>query len=572
MKITETLLKQHAGQQSFARGKAYFDQQRVSGLTEYQKIISATVRGNEPYHVKLWFKGKQLKYSCSCPVGSDGDFCKHGVAVGLAYRHQLDTKALASSSAAVEISDLPVFLATQEPSFLIQLIMEQVVDNEHLANRLLLKAEKSRATGKKLDLKSYLKKFNQATETAGFVDYYQSNEYAQGISVLIDSFQELLTEGFAVEVVTLTEHAIVRLDEKLLEIDDSSGVVGGLLRGLEALHLEACLLAKPDGVRLAEWIFQAQMEGHFDVLSDAAEHYKEVLQEAGLRRYQALAEAAWSEVSPLMPGDKEEFTQGRYTLTRIMESFARASDDLEVLIAIKSRDLSSGYRYLEIAKLYQNAEQVNRAIEWAERGVEAFKQDPDARLRDFLAEMYHHEGRDHDAVQQMWQKFAERTGLEEYQSLKHYAEYCGDWPSWRDKALQLARSPIEGHQNHRHPAWGRKNSSLLVRIFLWEKEVDAAWQEAKVGGCHPDVWLTLAVAREQDHPEDAIPIYQRQVEALVDRRQNESYQEAGKYVKKVERLFLRLNQHQAFQQYLSSLKVQHKPKRNFMQVLAGHGW
>jgi hypothetical protein len=29
--------------------------------------------------------------------------------------------------------------------------------------------------------------------------------------------------------------------------------------------------------------------------------------------------------------------------------------------------------------------------------------------------------------------------------------------------------------------------SELVRIFLWEKDVDSAWREAKSGGCSSDL-------------------------------------------------------------------------------------
>jgi hypothetical protein len=62
-------------------------------------------------------------------------------------------------------------------------------------------------------------------------------------------------------------------------------------------------------------------------------------------------------------------------------------------------------------------------------------------------------------------------------------------------------------------AWAaRADHSELVTIFLWEKDVEAAWREAREGGCSNDLWMDLARKRETNHPEDALPIYQRQVQ------------------------------------------------------------
>lgn len=46
----------------------------------------ATVRGTRDYRVTLWVEDGDLASSCTCPVGGDGLFCKHCVAVALAYR------------------------------------------------------------------------------------------------------------------------------------------------------------------------------------------------------------------------------------------------------------------------------------------------------------------------------------------------------------------------------------------------------------------------------------------------------------------------------------------------------
>jgi uncharacterized Zn finger protein len=112
----------------------------------------------------------------------------------------------------------------------------------------------------------------------------------------------------------------------------------------------------------------------------------------------------------------------------------------------------------------------------------------------------------------------------------------------------------------------------LVRIFLWEKDVEAAWAEAKRGGCAHDLWMDLAAKRERDHPEDALSVYQAQVEPTVDRKNNDAYQEAVGLLRKVRSLLQRLGREAEFGDYLAALRLAHKPKRNFMKLLDHATW
>ena len=71
-----------AGKRSFDRGERYVD--RVGELGDIEDGVVATVRGTEPYQVRLTWTAAGLTGDCSCPFGQDGEFCKHCVAVGLA--------------------------------------------------------------------------------------------------------------------------------------------------------------------------------------------------------------------------------------------------------------------------------------------------------------------------------------------------------------------------------------------------------------------------------------------------------------------------------------------------------
>lgn len=83
--ITESTLEELAGDRYFERGLAYFRHSAVSRLRAGAKEISARVRGSRPYAVRLWLDGRELRWDCTCPLGRDGEFCKHLVATGLAW-------------------------------------------------------------------------------------------------------------------------------------------------------------------------------------------------------------------------------------------------------------------------------------------------------------------------------------------------------------------------------------------------------------------------------------------------------------------------------------------------------
>lgn len=70
---------------SLARGRGYFEQGRVKALARDGASLSGVVAGTSSYAVRLWVRDSSLAYSCSCPRGEEGDFCKHCVALSLAW-------------------------------------------------------------------------------------------------------------------------------------------------------------------------------------------------------------------------------------------------------------------------------------------------------------------------------------------------------------------------------------------------------------------------------------------------------------------------------------------------------
>lgn len=588
--LTLKQIRHLAGDTSFARGEAYCAEGRVRSLVAHGDTLTATVCGTENYTVRLATENGALSYRCSCPVGADGAFCKHCAAVALAWLDagrkniaatragisNLKTRISNSSGLAggllVSLDDLRPWLLEQPPATLADLLLETAERDERLREKLLRAA--ARATAKGIDLSAYRKSIDRATRTGGFIDYYGAGGYAEGVREAIEPLRELLadTPEQAAAVIELAEHALGRVEAAIESADDSNGEIGSLLEELQELHLSACQAARPDPEELATRLFEWEMRDHWDVFYHAAETYADIFGERGLAVYRQLAGAAWEKLPALKPGAREDYGGPRFRLTSIMEALARTSGDLEELVAIKAKNLSSPYHYLTIAELYRDAKRRDDALDWAERGLKAFPKTDDVRLLELLADEYHRRKRHAEALALIWRPFEQRPALESYQRLQRHAARAADWPQWRARALSVLRRSIAaetgGKSGRANPWWGHSARATLVQVFLWEKDVEAAWQEGHGHALGRDLALELAAAREKTHPADAIPLYLREAEALIAQTGNRSYEEAVRRLKQIRALHLRLNLTDEWAATLARLRTQHKAKRNFIALAA----
>ncbi|NIA06582.1 MAG: hypothetical protein GWP14_02925 [Actinobacteria bacterium] len=581
--ITKAKLKRATDSRSWERGENYFRQGRVGPLLTDGQTLMAKVSGRRNYQVRLWAQDNQVDGECSCPMGDAGVFCKHCVAVGLEYLNQgadnVDADGLTSlarmqlAKPAVSLDDLREYLAKQNKADLVEMLMDQLTQDDRLRESLLMKVALHGPGG--LDLATYRQAIDSATDAGpgGFVDYGESYDFVRRIESVVESISELLEEGYPAEVIDLTEYALASCENALGYMDDSDGSMSAPMERLGEIHHAACRAAKPDPEVLARRLFKWELQTDWDTFYGAAERYADVLGEKGLAVYRKLAEELWSKTPQLSAGDREGRYEGhRFRLTSIMESLARADGDLEALVSIKSRDLSYPYHYLEIAEIYKKARKPAKTLEWAERGMKDFPNHPDSRLVDFLAEEYHRRKRHDEAMALIWNRFVRSSGLSAYQDLCKHAKRIRQWPTWRGKALEYLQAIIgkqtRPKQQGRWDHQSKRDHSTLVEIYLWEKDVETAWTQAQTGGCSDSLWMRLAELREKDHPADTLPIYQAQINPIVQQKSKPAYREATALIRKIKKLMTRLGQEAQFAKYLAAVRQAHKPKRNFMAMLA----
>ncbi len=577
--ISEFTLRRLAGSQGYRLGVEYFHDSRVRSLKEKSGSITASVMGSEKYRtqIKVDKTSMEIEFSCSCPVGLEGKFCKHLVATGL---HWLDKQQKESARhngkrGAVHLS-VPEWLARQKKSVLVDLILEHADDDDDFWNWLEMHA--SLYDDGSIDVDRLKKCLSNVIFMDDFIDYHDSYDYFCRVENALDILENLLENGHAAEVMDLAEHALTNVELALHSLGDPGGYMDDIVSGLIDIHHRACRKARPNRKDMARRLFEWELGSEHDIFSGAADTYADVLGDEGLAEYRRLAEKAWTGVKPLGPGEKTQFDFYRYRLRNIMETLARREGNIDFLAEIKKSDLTRPVCFLEIAQLYQEAGRDDEALAWAERGVRAFEKNPDVQLVDFLAEAYHRQGFHEKALGLIWLSFTLSPGLPRYHSLKKHARRSRVWPEWRDKAIALIRERLEHKKLTQNRSRGpmrlynRIDHSLLVQIHLEDNDVDSAWEEARSGGCSDVLWMQLALRREKSHPEESLQIYQQQIGAVINRKNNDAYQEAVRLLVRIRDLMARLDREKDFGPYLKQLGTEHSRKRNFMKLLEKKRW
>jgi uncharacterized Zn finger protein len=568
--ITRSTLKNLAGATAFARGEDYYTSGLVGDVRDTGDKISARVEGTEIYRVKLWNENDELEYDCTCPRAADGYFCKHCVAVGLAWLEERRNVGIGPANQKKERADpwqaIRDYLSLQKPEALIGLVLDAAERDDRIYQSLLLKAERLNAGGNLLP--TFRKAIDKATRVCDFVDWREAGGFAGNLETIVESLEELLTPDSAALLAELAEYAIERVENAMQNIDDSDGEVGGIVDDLGDLHIQACELAESEPAALADRLFHLETTLPIGICSFNAEKYRHVLGPEGLRRYRELVEEEWRKIKPKQKEDR--FDYHRFRITSLMESLARASGNMEELVAIKARDLSSAYQYLTIAEIWAKTGESDKALDWAERGLQAFPTNTDNRLRDFLVTAYLERQRNEEALQLTWIQFEERPALEHFQKLHSVAERLGVWPAQRERALvrvsdEIARSAAAAASWQSKPAV--PDYSLRLKIALWENHLEEAWQATQAGKCDMNLLIQLAGKLEVPRADDALVLYKRVVPPIVEQTNNRAYAEAIELIRRMAGIMTAQKRSHELGDYLAELRLRYKPKRNFIKLL-----
>jgi uncharacterized Zn finger protein len=544
-------LRQLAGSKTFARGQEYFEDDEVELLVVEPGRVLAQVTGSEDYRTELRGRGETIDGRCTCPAFVEWGFCKHMVAVGLA--------ANAVGEAEVDgggaLSRIREHLKTKSVDALAEIIVQMAEQDTKLFRKLELAA--TSLDGDDAAVEARLQKVvDGATRTGSYIDYESVPEWAAGVEEALQTIESLVSDSRAALALKLAERAIDRIERALGSIDDSDGYCGALLHQAAEVHLAAVTAIQPDPIQLARDLFKREMDDEYDVFSGAVAHYGEVLGERGLAEYRRLAERAWQK-PPARSASRanQDSSAERGQLRSILDFFAERDGDTDARIALRTKDLSSSFDYLQLAEFCLKHDRTQDALKFAEDGLWMFEDGrQDQRLVVFTSELLAKLGRNGDAESHLWRAFEKAPTLDLYKRLRK----IGGEAAHR-RALQSLETSC---RQKNFVAW-QSPANLLVEILLQEKAFDEAWAIFRKFGGSIGTKEKLVHATERTHPSEAIELYTASVEHLAKLGGSGSYSEAAKLIARMAELRPAAEQ----KAYILSLKVRHGRKRNFMKLL-----
>jgi Family of unknown function (DUF6880) len=457
------------------------------------------------------------------------------------------------------IPSLREFLLSQDPAWLVDDLLRVADTDPVVVARLRVAAGADRSG--LVDLSGLRRDLAEAIQPDRFVDYHAVGGYAHGIDKVLDDVYELIEAGFPEAAIEAAEHALTLLEGAFEHVDDSDGEMGSLAGRAQEIHLAACEAARPDPVELSERLARWALRTDWEIFSDSVTAYAEILGEPGLARFEEVVDEQWSTLPPLKPGQDKRWDGNRFRPTHLKEALA-ARRGVDALVEVIGHDLSSPYQFWRAAQALAEDDRFDDALAWLARGQAAYPANPDKRLAELAADLHARAGRPQAATDIAWQQFTHRPSLGGYQRLCEFATAGGTWAQHRDEALAVLRAQPTAGAPPKRPAWNDPpGHSALVEVLMWENDIDAAWHAAQHGGCTRPLWLTLARARAQTHPAEAMPILRREVLTAIEGGKRPAYQAAAQLAKELRGYAQRAGQQDGFDEWIRQVRVDNARRR-----------
>lgn len=570
--ISRRELRRLAFGESYGRGRRYFEDGRVGNLEERDGAISAEVRGTRTYHVVLQ-PGEELDYECSCPVGRDGLFCKHCVAVGLAWLER--DRSGPDGASAVSDDEVRAYLLRQDAAALAQVILGHAAEDREFRRQLRLRAAAVRPGGIAADF--IRRGIVEAAVALARLYPPDAEAAARRLRKTFEAIRMASDGGDASLAQELAGFVVERLAPLATRPRYYDSISPALCREALELHKALCRKTGCDPLRLARWLFE-MLTGLGRQSAVGLTDYAPVLGAEGLAEFRRLALEAWERVP--VTGPMENMSpQARREYARygtVMAAIADFTNDWEDHVRLLERNLSNPERFLRIAGVCAAAGRHERAIEWAERGVKSFPEAFTLNLRRFLAEEYAVAGRTNDALNILWNEFSRFPLPGQYAELKRAAEQAGQWPVWRQEVVELLRDRArQERKDEPEPGRGkydRPSGDMLILVQLGEGDVEGAWRSKRDAAMSEEVLLTLARARAKTHPLDAAIAYEELAEWQVSAKGGRRYKTATKLLLRAARLFKRAGRRAEFCDYLAGFRAKNERRRTLVRLLDSAKW
>jgi uncharacterized Zn finger protein len=599
-RIALETIRARATPESFARGRSYFDDGAVSGVTQRGDRLTAQVEGSEfaPYEVSIWLKNGDVgEARCTCPYDWGGH-CKHIVAVLLKFADR--------ATQVVERRPITELLCELDQARLIELLAKRVESDPELASWIEAEvataiaptsqrhpdANRRRAPVDSAPVREQARILLAGRHRRGhYWDGYRSSGDAEELQRLVEKAVPFLESGDGSNALRILEPiAEAFVDDWLEHWVDSDEHLYELFGDLGRLMAEAALMSDvstDDREALAETVANWQDRlGEYGVdegFSVAIRAFETGWDDPALAAVLAGKGKRWP---PTGRGDwlDDELTAVRL---RVLEAYGKTQEYLNLARAARARASyatmlvklgrpSEAVKYavksfktpeeaLTLAKALRAAAAHDDALKVGEAGL-GLGGDDEGEIDGSVVALAHWLRDYADGLGKPGLVFkAARTAFEHSLSLEDFAAVrtcAGD-------AWAAIRADLLAQLEHAHDAYDK------IGIYLSEGLIDDAVRS--VGDefghdAHDETMMRLAAAAHASHPDWVIRLAMYQAASIMDRNQAGHYPLAAQWLEKAALAHEVLGREDDWRACLDDLIDRHRRKyklRPLLQALRG---
>lgn len=562
--ISDSQLVMLAGDAAFSRGVQYYQQGMVIHWDKSGSTISADVEGSELYHVALKLTKQGLSGGCNCPASEGIDFCKHCVAVALAFRAE---QAKQAQRVEGDTSDrIHAYVESLDKPSLIEALLSLIENDPVLYQQWSLKADAALGV---LDYKALKKRITAAFPiNRGLFRYSQVSHYFSKAEAVIEQLAEQVPQLPSVKSLALVDYALARMDKALETIDDSGGFRFHCEHLLHTLHIKTVKRLDWPADKLADYLYEKSFGGEEDRYPPIPDAYLDVLNQASQNAYHERLQQALDEL-PNQTATME--WDDRYRLTRLREPLlkrAQAAGDLPAILALYQKTISDEKDCLEAAELCIAYEAWDQVAAWLTYAAECeAKNNHRWQLERNRLEirLKLHRGEADAAAEQQWGIYQHTQQLEDYRQLVTLIEAHQLATDYRQQACDWLLKCIT-QPSEKMPFYQvQRAKDSLLEIYLHEGRLDDA--QALCAEHKVSAHLLYQLAKALPSPDAQIPLYLRLVRLYVEQTNKQGYRQGIALLKELKKSLQTPAQYSAFAHMLTQLHSEFKAKRNFIKWL-----
>ncbi len=306
----------------------------------------------------------------------------------------------------------------------------------------------------------------------------------QSLTAVSVELQALLVTDPGPRLVALIEDVVTRLADGTATTRRHRVELAELTHRVLGIHARACEQTRPDPIRLADWLLDLQLH-HPDAPDVGLAAYAGALDDDGLAHYRDRAVALFAPLPVIGFGETGRYDRARWASLRVMEELAEYTEDVDLQLLVLTKDLSSGWHYLQVATVLRDNGRSGEALEWVERGLRAVGGRGAAlRLIDLAVEEHLRRGDPQQAVRVCREAFLARPSLEVYLKIRALVVHTDDWPPLR---AELVEHLVHDGGRLAIEVYRRVVEVELARRGIEEQELLVEWLH-RLRGLQPDAF------------------------------------------------------------------------------------